>query len=87
MKKHVFRKRFIEIDVIDVNLSEKKVSRKHIKTEGFLQSLIVAVYSVLVLSAFKEIGNWFRSGIKGLIGILHKHNYFIWFFRIVVYLG
>lgn len=76
MAKHVRRKPFIEIDVININQNETKASRKHIKAEGFFPSLIVSLFSVFVLVAFEEINDLFCL-IKLIIGKLHKHNYYL----------
>ena len=81
MSKHAKRKSFIEVT------NETKSSRLHIKAEGIVPSLVVALYfALLVLGAFGDMTKGFFSRILDIIRKLHKHNYYIWTSRKAVYL-
>ena len=75
MSKHAKRKSFIEIT------NETKSSRLHIKAEGIIPSIIVALYfASLVLGACENMIKGFFARIIGIIGKLHKHNYYCYGF-------
>ena len=70
------RRSFIEIT------NETKTNRVHIKAEGIIPSIVVALYFLLlVLGAFGDMTKGFFSRILDIIRKLHKHNYFIYGFQ------
>ena len=71
MSKHAKRRSFIEVT------NETKSSRLHIKAEGVIPSLVVALYfALLVLGAFQDKIKGFVTKIPDIIRKLHKHNYY-----------
>ena len=70
MNKHAKKKSFIEIT------NETRTSRQHIKAEGIIPSIVVALYFVvLVLGAFGKMTKGFFTKALDFIRKLHKHNY------------
>ncbi len=75
MSKQAKKKSFIEIT------NETRTSRQHIKAEGIIPSIVVALYfAVLVLGAFGEMTKGFFTRILDFIRKLHKHNYLFYGF-------
>lgn len=76
MNKNAKTNSFIEI------INETKSGRQHIKAEGIIPSIIVALYLVvLVLGAFENMAHGFFSGIFDIIRKLRKHNYYFYGFQ------
>ena len=75
MRGHADKRSYIEIDMIEINLKETKVSRRHIKAEGFSPASIVALNSSQVLGTFGKNRLGFLSRIIGLFRKLRQHYY------------